>query len=163
MAGMSGISARWRQVCSVVIVVAAIAGGGLRARAHEGDGDEGAGGKPSKLDRRLRRKLGGGGFTGRIESTLETRLGRPVDPALADVGRLLFFDKVLGLHDDNSCAGCHSPAFGFGDSQPMAIGMENNDVVGPGRKGPRNQRRSPLVIDAIFYPALMWTPRFVAL
>jgi cytochrome c peroxidase len=34
--------------------------------------------------------------------------------------------------------------------------------VGPGRQGPRNQRRSPLVIDAIFYPALMWTPRFVA-
>jgi len=138
-----------------VVVIAAIAAAGSRAMAHEE--------KPTTLDRRLERTLERAGFTGRIESTLETRLGRPVNPDLADVGRLLFFDKVLGLHDDNSCAGCHSPAFGFGDSQPMAIGIENNDVVGPGRKGPRNQRRSPLVIDAIFYPALMWTPRFVAL
>ena len=29
------------------------------------------------------------GFTGRVESTLKTRLGRPVDPSLADTGRLL--------------------------------------------------------------------------
>ncbi len=117
----------------------------------------------AKIDERLARVLTHHGFTGRVESTLESRLGRPVDPALANLGRLLFFDKVLGLHDDNSCAGCHSPAFGFGDSQPMAIGVDNNDVVGPGRAGPRNQRRSPPVANTVFYPALMWTPRFVAL
>jgi cytochrome c peroxidase len=45
----------------------------------------------------------------------------------------------------------------------MAIGVDNNDVVGPSRHGPRNQRRAPLVANTIFYPALMWTPRFVAL
>jgi len=45
----------------------------------------------------------------------------------------------------------------------MAIGVDNNDIVGPNRRGPRNQRRSPLVPNTIFYPALMWTPRFVAL
>jgi cytochrome c peroxidase len=45
----------------------------------------------------------------------------------------------------------------------MAIGVDNNDVVGPGRKGPRNQRRSPGIANSAFYPALMWTPRFVAL
>ena len=117
----------------------------------------------SRLDRILTRVLRDAGFTGTIEARLEERLGRRIDPALADLGRLLFFDKILGLHDDNSCAGCHSPAFGFGDSQPMAIGVDNNGVVGPNRHGPRNQRRSPLVANAIFYPALMWTPRFVAL
>jgi cytochrome c peroxidase len=116
-----------------------------------------------RLDRRLAFVLARAGFTGRIESTLEPRLGRPIDAARADLGRLLFFDKILGLHDDNSCAGCHAPAFGFGDSQRMAIGVQNNDVVGPNRSGPRNQRRSPLVANTIFYPALMWTPRFVAL
>jgi cytochrome c peroxidase len=79
------------------------------------------------------------------------------------LGRLLFFDKILGLHNDNSCAGCHDPARGFGDSQPMAIGVDNNNVVGPNRQGPRNQRRAPAAANAIFYPALMWTPRFVAL
>src|SRR5262245_1505343 len=115
------------------------------------------------LDQRLRAALVRAGFTGRIESTLEERLGRPVDAQRADLGRLLFFDKIIGLHDDNSCAGCHSPAFGFGDSQRMAIGVQNNDVVGPNRQGPRNQRRSPLASNTIFYPALMWTPRFVAL
>jgi cytochrome c peroxidase len=81
----------------------------------------------------------------------------------AELGRLLFFDNILGLHDDNSCAGCHSPAFGFGDSQPMAIGVDNHGVVGPNRQGPRNQRRAPLVVNTEFYPALMWTARFVAL
>lgn len=115
------------------------------------------------LDRRLAEVLAAAGFTGRVESRLEVRLGRPLDPALADLGRLLFFDKILGLHEDNSCAGCHSPSFGFGDSQPMAIGVDNSDVVGPNRRGPRNQRRAPLVANTIFYPALMWTPRFVAL
>src|SRR5206468_3681790 len=115
------------------------------------------------IDRRLAAALVRAGFTGRIESRLEARLGRPIDPGRADLGRLLFFDKILGLHEDNSCAGCHSPAFGFGDSQRMAIGVDNNGVVGPDRHGPRNQRRSPLVANTVFYPALMWTPRFVAL
>lgn len=115
------------------------------------------------LDNRLVAALARAGFSGRIESTLEIRLGRPVDQARADLGRLLFFDKILGLRNDNSCAGCHAPAFGFGDSQRMAIGVQNNDVVGPNRHGPRNQRRSPLVANTVFYPALMWTPRFVAL
>jgi cytochrome c peroxidase len=131
-------------------------GQGRRAHDDHERGDLG-------LDRRLAAVLAAAGFTGSIESTLEARLSRPIDPALADLGRLLFFDKILGLHGDNSCAGCHSPAFGFGDSQPMAIGVDNSDVVGPNRGGPRNQRRAPLVANTIFYPALMWTPRFVAL
>jgi cytochrome c peroxidase len=118
---------------------------------------------PSTTDAELRALLKKAGFTGHIEASLEKRLGRPLDPDKIEVGRLLFFDNVLGLHDDNSCAGCHSPAFGFGDSQPMAIGVDNNGVVGPGRQGPRNQRRSPLVANTEFYPSLMWTARFVAL
>jgi cytochrome c peroxidase len=128
-------------------------------RADHGADDDQA----TDLDRALHEVLRDAGFTGQIEAMLEARLGRPLDPALAELGRLLFFDKILGLHDDNSCAGCHSPAFGFGDSQPMAIGVNNNDVVGPNRRGPRNQRRSPMVANTAFYPVLMWTPRFVAL
>ena len=89
------------------------------------------------LDGRLAHRLQELGFTGRVESTLTTRLGRPLDPQLADTGRLLWFDTVTGLNDDNTCAGCHSPTNGFGDSQPIAIGIENNGVVGPDRAGPR--------------------------
>ncbi|HEX6069976.1 MAG TPA: cytochrome c peroxidase, partial [Longimicrobiaceae bacterium] len=76
------------------------------------------------LDRALRRYLVELGFTGRIEATLEPRLGRRIDRPLADLGRLLWFDPIGGLNDDNTCAGCHSPTHGFGDTQPIAIGIE---------------------------------------
>lgn len=103
------------------------------------------------------------GFTGRIEGTLEQRLGRPIDHERADLGRFLFFDTIGGLNNDNSCAGCHSPTNGFGDTQSIAIGIENNGKVGPGRTGPRNQRRTPMVINTAFYPSLMWNSRFASL
>ncbi len=102
------------------------------------------------------------GFTGRIQSTLERRLGRRLSPELATLGRDLFFDNVSGLHDDNSCSGCHSPTHGFGDSQSIAIGVDNNGIVGSRRKGPRNQRRTPSIVNTAFYPKLMWNGRFFA-
>ena len=100
------------------------------------------------------------GFTGRVGLSLEKRLGRKIDNRLADLGRLAFHDSLLGLNDDNSCAGCHAANLGFGDSQSIAIGVENNNVVGPDRTGPRNQRRAPLILNNVFFPALMWNSRF---
>ncbi|HEX6064416.1 MAG TPA: cytochrome c peroxidase [Longimicrobiales bacterium] len=117
---------------------------------------------PNDVDAALRAYLAEHGFTGRIAGTLEARLGRRIDQQLANVGRLLWFDPIQGLNDDNACGGCHSPTNGFGDTQPIAIGIDNNRVVGPGRTGPRNQRRSPMVINTAFYPALMWNSRFHA-
>jgi cytochrome c peroxidase len=115
------------------------------------------------LDEELTSVLSQHGFTGRIESTLEQRLGRKLDNQLVDLGRLLFFDTVGGLNNDNNCSGCHSPTNGFGDSQSIAIGIDNNGFVGPGRAGPRNQRRTPMVINTAFFPNLMWNSRFAAL
>lgn len=115
------------------------------------------------LDDQLAAVLAEHGFTGRIESTLEPRLGRKLDNQLLDLGRLLFFDTVGGLNNDNNCSGCHSPRNGFGDSQSIAIGIDNNGIVGPDRAGPRNQRRTPMVINTAFYPNLMWNSRFAAL
>ena len=115
------------------------------------------------LDMRLTSVLHAAGFTGRVEESLPKRLGRPVNPQLADLGRLLWFDKSGGLHSDNTCGGCHSPATGFGDSQSIAIGIQNNNLVGPNRDGPRNQRRTPAAVNAAFYPKLMWNGRFAAL
>jgi cytochrome c peroxidase len=133
-------------------------GDGFRAEgeARRGDDDD-------VLDATLRFVLRRAGFTGRIQASLPFRLGRPLSRARIEAGRALFFDKIVNLGDDNTCAGCHSPTNGFGDSQRIAIGVQNNNVVGPHRSGPRNQRRSPMVGNAIFYPALMWTPRFFAL
>jgi len=116
----------------------------------------------SLLDERLLAELAEREFDGRIEATLEERLGRPIDPALADVGRLLFFDPILSLTGDNSCSGCHGPNVSFNDSKAIAVGVGNNGVVGPGRRGPHNRRRAPTVINAAFYPRLMWDSRFAS-
>jgi cytochrome c peroxidase len=122
-----------------------------------------AGGGDGALDAQLSALLGQHGFTGRVGSSLEQRLGRKIDNQLADLGRNAFHDSLLGLNDDNSCAGCHAAAAGFGDTQSIAIGVDNNNVVGPDRAGPRNQRRAPMVINNVFFPALMWNSRFAAL
>ena len=100
-------------------------------------------------DAELGRALANSGFSGRIESTLVPRLGRPLNPQLANLGRMLWFDVVGGLHSDNTCGGCHSPTNGFGDTQSIAIGIQNNNIVGPHRTGPRNQRRTPMAIGNV--------------
>jgi len=115
------------------------------------------------VDAALRGYLTRLGFTGRIAGTVEARLGRSIDRELADLGRQLWFDPIHALNNDNTCAGCHSPTNGFGDTQPIAIGIDNNGVVGPDRSGPRNQRRTPMMINTAFYPSLMWNSRFHSL
>lgn len=128
--------------------------------------DEPAGTDETDLDAQLRAALAQHGFTGQMESQLPARLGRNLDPERVELGRLLFFDRLLSLHAEpggafgNSCAGCHSPAAGFGDTQPIAIGVDNNGIVGPDRQGPRNQRRSPILVNIAFAPRLMWDGRF---
>ena len=126
-----------------------------------------AAGQDGGLDRQLRNKLAQAGFTGDIERTFKKRLkeslGRPLDPKLAELGRLLWFDNIHSRGRDNTCGGCHSPTNGMGDSQPMAIGVQSNLVVGPHRAGPRNQRRSPTVVNTALFPRLMWNNRFEAL
>ena len=119
--------------------------------------------RDAMLDQQLTAALARHGFTGRIESTLEQRLGRRIDHRLADLGRLLWFDTVSGLNNDNNCSGCHSPTTGFGDTQSIAIGVENNGLVGANRVGPRNQRRAPMIINSAFFPNLMWNSRFASL
>ena len=104
----------------------------------------------------------GGGLHGTRAGEPEPRLGRRLDPKLVKLGRTIFFDNIMGLHRDNACAGCHSPAFGFGDSQSIAIGTDNNGIVGPDRTGPRNQRRAPLTINTAFSPSIMLNLRFVS-
>jgi cytochrome c peroxidase len=134
----------------------------VSAQRAERTAASGIGAEGRALDATLARRLDQAGFSGTIEWSLPQRLGRTINRRLADLGRLLWFDTLHSLHHDNTCAGCHSPTNGFGDSQGMAIGVQSNTLVGPGRRGPRNQRRSPLVINAAFLPALMWNARFSA-
>ncbi len=44
------------------------------------------------------------------------------DPALVELGRALFFDKVLSGNRNISCATCHHPAAFTGDSLPVSLG-----------------------------------------
>jgi cytochrome c peroxidase len=139
-------------ICAVVVIAAALPMAVSEDRKQD-----------KSLDQQLAELLDEHGFTGRIEEQLEARLGRRLDPDLADLGRNLFFDPIMALRQDNSCAGCHAPQFGFADSQSIAIGIFNNNVVGLDRAGPRNQRRSPTLLNSAFLPALMWNGRFLAI
>lgn len=145
------------------IVIFAAACGALLFASITAAHDRQAPARGSQLDRELEEILHDAGFTGRIESTLERRIGHRIDDRLAEVGRLLWFDTITGLNNDNTCAGCHSPTNGFGDTQSIAIGIDNNGIVGPHRAGPRNMRRTPTVVNSAFFPSLMWNSRFASL
>jgi cytochrome c peroxidase len=144
------------------VLSASTSGGDDRDTDRDRDRNRGRNDQDDDLDARLAKILSKANFTGRVESTLEARLGRRIDPRLADLGRMLWFDNAHSLGQDNTCAGCHSPSNGFGDSQSIAIGVDSNGIVGPRRTGPRNQRRSPMVINAAFLRSLMWNGRFSA-
>lgn len=146
-----------RTIGALVVVWAVLLGTAIAA-AYERQGI----GRESQLDRELAAVLRAADFTGQIDATLERRIGHRIDHQLADLGRMLWFDTITGLNNDNSCAGCHSPTSGFGDTQSIAIGIENNGIVGPHRAGPRNMRRAPMVINTAFFPNLMWNSRFAA-
>ncbi|HEU4477237.1 MAG TPA: cytochrome c peroxidase, partial [Pyrinomonadaceae bacterium] len=142
-----------RKLTIIILAVTAIGVVALTPGTFASSGDD-------TLNEQLSAVLRQHGFTGRVGLSLEQRLGRKIDNQLAALGRLAFHDSLLGLNDDNSCAGCHAAPLGFGDSQSIAIGVENNNIVGPDRVGPRNQRRAPIVLNNVFFPALMWNSRF---
>jgi cytochrome c peroxidase len=145
-----------RQCKTLIVLFALVAGAAILTPTTSANGT-------SSLNDQLSAVLSRHGFTGRIGSTLEQRLGRKVDNQLADLGRNLFHDTIVGLNNDNSCSGCHAATAGFGDTQSIAIGIDNNFVVGPNRAGPRNQRRTPMVANTVFFPNLMWNSRFTSL
>src|SRR6266404_2457519 len=152
-----GIAMNTRRTKLLALLIGAI-GCALLALIPQSSADN-----SSRLDQQLAAVLAQQGFTGRIDSTVEQRIGHHIDNQLADLGRLLFFDTVGGLNNDNNCSGCHSPTNGFGDTQSIAIGIDNNGEVGPDRAGPRNQRRTPMAANTPFFPNLMWNSRFASL
>jgi cytochrome c peroxidase len=117
----------------------------------------------SNLDQELTAILAAHGFTGRIESTLQARLGRPINVKLAAAGHMLYYDPILAIKQDNGCAACHSPTTGYADTQSIAIGIDSNGLVGPSRAGPRIRRRALSAINIVFYPRLTWNNRFESL
>jgi cytochrome c peroxidase len=88
-------------------------------------------------------------------------------PALVDLGRALFFDKLLSGNRDVSCATCHDAAAHFGDGLSLSIGTGGDGIapartLGSGRQFvPRN---APTLINAGLTPFfLFWDGRVSAI
>src|SRR5262245_59623212 len=112
---------KWLKVIIVLLVIAAC-GVMMSAPSQnvKAQGEKGVKAqdleKVDHLTQELTAKLQELGFTGRIEDTLKLRLRRNINSNVANLGRLLWFDTIGGLNNDNTCAGCHSPTNGFGDT-----------------------------------------------
>ncbi|TNJ44479.1 methylamine utilization protein MauG [Phaeobacter sp. B1627] len=73
-------------------------------------------------------------------SPLRAQDFRPVSKAQADLGQLLFYDKILSGNRNIACATCHHPAFGSSDALSLGIG-EGGEGLGPQRTGGQGRGR----------------------
>ena len=73
----------------------------------------------------------------------------PVNAALAEFGRHLFFETRLSGDGSRSCASCHLPEKGFADGQPLSRGYN----------GTEHFRNAPGLLSARLKPRLMWDGR----
>jgi cytochrome c peroxidase len=86
----------------------------------------------------------------------------PPEPTpLVDLGRLLFFDKVLSGNRNISCATCHHPTAFTGDALPVSIGEGGVGTgaqrqMGDGVLVPRN---SPAVFNGDRLSVMFWDGR----
>ena len=87
----------------------------------------------------------------------------PANAALTNLGRALFFDKILSGNRDVSCATCHSAGASFGDGLSLAVGTGGVDIGGqrqPGSGREHVPRNAPSLVNiglGAFY--LFWDGR----
>ena len=74
----------------------------------------------------------------------------PQNPALVDLGRSLFFDKLLSGNRDVSCASCHQASLALGDARSLAVGTHQ-------QLSPRNA--PSLFSVGLGMPYLFWDGR----
>lgn len=83
-----------------------------------------------------------------------------VDPRAAALGRLLFYDPILGSDGETACATCHSEIWGLSDGLPTSIGVGGGTLTGPGRKGPNlGTRNAQSLWNVVFREPLFWDGR----
>lgn len=73
-------------------------------------------------------------------------------PQQIDLGRQLFFDRLLSADKTLACASCHQPDKGFADGLPRGLGAAQVD--GTGRKP--LSRNVPGLWNVAFFTRLMW-------
>ncbi len=74
---------------------------------------------------------------------------KPANPEMAELGRLLFFDKRLGGDMSLGCVRCHNPRSGWGDGEPLAPAYPSAEYF----------RNSPSLINARHRVRFMWDGR----
>jgi len=72
----------------------------------------------------------------------------PTEEAI-QLGRKLFFDKILSRDRTVACASCHDPAAGFSDPRPVSIGVS----------GARGSRNAMSILNAAYDEAQFWDGR----
>lgn len=97
----------------------------------------------AKLDDKLRKVIRKNGV-GKLEQAAQP------NSAKVELGRLLFFDKILSGNKDVSCATCHHPGLRSGDSLALSIGVGGTGLglwrkMGEGRV--RIPRNSPEIFN----------------
>ena len=75
--------------------------------------------------------------------------GNQPTPARVELGKTLFFDPRLSSDGNLSCAGCHSPLFGWSDGLSTAKGSKSK-VLGRG---------SPTIVNTAYNTLQMWDGR----
>ncbi|MEZ5993112.1 MAG: cytochrome c peroxidase [Planctomycetota bacterium] len=79
-----------------------------------------------------------------------------------ELGRALFFDKILSGNQDVACATCHHPGLGYGDGLNLSIGVGGTGGIGPGRDHPTKTfvpRNAPPIYNIGMMPELFWDKR----
>jgi len=74
-------------------------------------------------------------------------------PQKLALGKKLYFDTRISVSSAQSCASCHSPAFGWADGLPVGVGY------GMAQLG----RHSPTIINAAWGAIFMWDGRLANL
>ncbi len=75
--------------------------------------------------------------------------GKPVNAAMAELGKYLYFDTRISGDWGVSCASCHDPAKGWGDGTPLSQGYPSMEYF----------RNSPSLINARNKVRFMWDGR----
>ncbi len=83
----------------------------------------------------------------------------PVTAEKVELGRLLFFDRILSGDHQNSCAHCHHPDLGFADGLPRARGWAANGTGAARHGGVELLRNAPTLWNAAYSERFFWDGR----
>jgi len=73
---------------------------------------------------------------------------------LVELGRTLFFDPILSLNNERSCASCHDPKKAFTDGSPKSMAMGRTGTV---------DRNAPTLINSVYSERYFYDLRAEAL